>query len=122
MTAAELLALDPGDLNVLLEVALGAEKAGDCHRKFSSFYRMVKRPGQEYWHEARDFCSDHNAVAAVRAGFHGNTHPSATTDKEKAYRDALCRVMGCAWYQSARLLCATPREMTVALILCLSDQ
>lgn len=51
-----------------------------------------------------------DAVAPVLATLHGKAHPSAVTDEERAFRDALAKIRGCAWYQSANLLFSTARQ------------
>lgn len=63
-----------------------------------------------------DYLNDLNACAEFEKTLKGNAHSSAVTDDERKYRDELAKVMGCAWYQSARLIFATARQRCEAFL------
>jgi len=82
-----------------------AVKPGDTARKLTSL-RM----------DLPNYPADLDACAEMEETLHGKAHPSALTELESKYRDRLATIMGCAWYQSAKLLRAKPRARCEAFL------
>lgn len=68
-----------------------------------------------------DYLNDLNVIAeAENTLLHGNAHESAVTELERTQRDHLAKILGCAWYQSARIIRANAAQRSRALILTLN--
>lgn len=63
------------------------------------------------------YCTDLNAMAIAEQSLQGKAHPSAITDEYRNFRDALAKLIGCAWYQSCELLRATAKQRACAFLL-----
>lgn len=117
MTMTDLQSKTNEELNVMLAKCLGWKRLTEAEGWGAQICKThMLKPDEELIASPSKYCSDLNEVARVEAGLKGQAHSSATTELERTYRDNLAKAIGCSWYQSAKLIFASARQRTLALI------